>query len=147
VDETLFDLYGPGINDEELKPEQWTRIYSETDDRIVDHLRNGDSVVDASRNFRKDERNRAREIAEGVRAGISLIYVNTPESLVRQRRVENRITQARRDVSDKDFEDIIRVMEPPTTDEKALVFHHNDNIPSWIARNAGFLGGRQYDVA
>ena len=143
VDETKLDLYGPGIDDEDLSPEQWARIYRETDDRIVSYLQDGDSVVDASRNFRKDERNRAREIAERMKVEAVVIYVSTPESLIRRRWTENRDKQTRRDVSDEAFEEIICIMEPPTADEKALVFHHNDNIMSWLAEHAGYLAEKQ----
>ena len=53
VDETKDEIFGPGVNDDEdLSPKEWTRIYTATDDKIVSLLRNGHSVVDASRNFR-----------------------------------------------------------------------------------------------
>ena len=136
VDETKLDLYGPDISDEELSPEQWARIYKETDIRIVNHLKNGENVVDASRNFRKEERNRARGIAERLKIETVVIYVDTSESLVRQRWKANRDEQTRRDVSEADFEEIISVMEPPSADEKALVFRHNDDIKSWLASYA-----------
>jgi len=143
VDQTKVDLYGPGVDDEDLDPKQWARIYRETDERIMRLLEDGDSVVDASRNFRKDERNRARAIAERMMAEIVIIYVSTPESVVRQRWTENRKKQKRRDISDKGFEEIIRVMEPPTGDEKALIFHHDDNIKSWLVEHAGHLAEKQ----
>lgn len=140
VDETKVDLYGPGIADRDLSAEQWTEIYQQTDARIVNHLRNGETVVDASRNFRRDERDAARDIADSVGAEVVVAYVNTPESVVRRRWIENRANQARRDVSDEGFEEIIAVMQPPSADEKALVFHHDDDIRSWLAEHAQWLG-------
>ena len=127
VDETKLELYGPGIDDADLTPDEWTRIYRETDDRIVIHLRNGEGVVDASRNFRQRERNHARAIADRMETEVVLVYVDVPEALVRQRWAENRDKQTRREVSDTGFEEIISVMEPQTADEKALVLHKNED--------------------
>lgn len=84
VDETKLELYGAEVDDEDLSPEEWARIYAGTDDRIVAHLRNGDSVVDASRNFRQAEREHARVLASRMRAQVELVYVDAPEALVRQ---------------------------------------------------------------
>ena len=147
VDDTKLGLYGSGIDDQDLSPDEWTRIYRETDDRIVMHLRNGHSVVDASRNFRQRERNHARAIADRMGAEVLLVYVDAPEALVRQRWAENRDKQTRRDVSDKGFEQIISVMEPPTAEAKALVFHQNDEIKNWLAGHAEHLAGKPHDPA
>jgi predicted kinase len=57
VDETKINLYGQRIKDEDLVPEDWARIYTETDQLIENLLKSGKSVLDASRNFSKTERN------------------------------------------------------------------------------------------
>jgi len=141
VDETKVDLYGPEIVDEDLDGEQWTEMYRQTDNRIAGYLRDGSSVADASRNFRKEERDGARVLAKGAGADVVVVYVNAPEWLVRQRWAENRANQTRRDVSDKDFEEIIAVMEPPADDETPLVFRHDEDIKTWLAENTGSLAG------
>ena len=141
VDVTMDDLFGPGIDDTELSHEQWVEIYRQTDARIAKYLRDGETVADASRNFRREERDGARRIADNAGADTVVLCVDTPEWLVRQRWAENRAAQARRDVSDDGFEEIIAVMEPPSDDEKALVFHHDDDIKAWIDGNAGSLAG------
>ena len=56
-----------------------------------------------------------------------------------QRWTENRAKQTRRDVSDEGSEEIIAVMEPPTADEEALVFRHDDNIRTWLAQSSDCL--------
>ena len=61
--------------------------------------------------------------------------MNTPESIARQRLLENRKRQSRLDVTDKDFETILEVFEPPVADENPLVFCYSDQIDSWIAKN------------
>ncbi len=80
-----------------------------------------------------------RRIAERTGTEVVVVFVDAPESLVRQRLAENRDKQTRRDVSDKGFEEIISFMEPPTADEKPLVFHHNDDIWRWLAEHAEYL--------
>jgi predicted kinase len=139
VDETKSVLYGPCRADEDLSADEWARIYEQTDDQIRAHLRNGETVVDASRNFTRRERHHACTLAEQIGARIVLVYVDAPEALIRRRWAENRNKHTRRDVSDKGFEEIISAMEPPTADESALVFEHDDDIQSWLARHAACL--------
>ena len=146
VDKTKLDLFGSGIDDTDLSPDEWTRIYRETDDRIVAHLRNGDSVVDASRNFRRRERTHAGSLAERMSATVVVIYIDAPHSLVRQRWTQNRLRQTRRDVSAEAFEEIIAAMEPPSVDEQALVFRPDDDIANWLAEHGECLAGK-HDLA
>jgi len=77
VDKTMLELYGDTVNDEALSNEQWDRIYAETDQKILGYLRTGNSVVDASRNFRKAERSGAGSIAKSAGADLVVVYVNT----------------------------------------------------------------------
>ena len=145
VDQTKLELHGPGIDDEDLSPDEWRRIYTETDNKIAIHLRNGDSVVDGSRNFRQQERKHARAIADRAGAATVLVFVDAPEALVRQRWLRNRDKRTRRDISDTGFERIISAMEPPTADETPLVFRHDDSIGSWLAEQTRHLAGKRRD--
>jgi predicted kinase len=135
VDDTKAQLYGPDIQDEDLCNDDWIRIYAETDAFIEYYLQAGRTVIDASRNFRKEERQLARQIAIKVDAEFVTIFVDTPEAIARQRLLENRKKPLRREVTDEDFEEILRVIEPPTADENPLVFHYGDDVERWIAQN------------
>ncbi len=139
VDATKFGLYGNSIRDEELNHADWVRIYAETDRRIADFLRSGKTVVDASHNFSKGERDVAKGLA--VQAGVPLImiYIDTPEEIVRQRLHRNRRQSSRRDIPDHDFEDVVRAMQIPGKDENPLVFHFEEDVARWAAENAGRL--------
>ncbi len=130
-----FHLYGPENKDEELSRADWVRIYHETDKLIESYLQSGKAVIDASRNFRKDERQVARHIATQLKAEVVTILVDTSEGIARRRLLENRRKNYRRDVTDKDFEEILQVWEPPTADENPLVFYNGDDIDNWIAKN------------
>ena len=142
VDETKFRLYGQSIQDEDLHPDDWVRIYAETDQLIENHLKSGRTVVDASRNFRKAERDIARSIADKAGVPLVTIYVDTPEGIVRQRMLENRRQPSRRDITDKDFQEAIMAMEPPLAVENPLVFHYHDQIESWLLENAAILASK-----
>jgi predicted kinase len=139
VDETKINLYGQRTQDEDLVPEDWARIYTETDQLIENLLKSGKSVLDASRNFSKTERNIVKSIADKAGVPLITVYVDTPEQMARQRLLENRRKPTRREVTDKDFEDVIRAMEPPTADEHPLIFHHFNEIDGWLFENAAKL--------
>jgi predicted kinase len=135
VDVTKENMYGKGLKDDDLTHEQWVKIYDATDKQIEKFLKDGKSVLDASRNFRKVERINAKNIAERSGTGFILIYVKTPEEVVRQRWGENRRTQTRHDVGDKGFEEIINFFEPPSSDENPVILNHGDDIEKWIKGN------------
>lgn len=113
VDDMKFQLYGPDTQDEDLSHADWVRIYNETDKLIESYLKSGKTVIDASRNFRKDERQLATQIAAKLKAEVVTIFVDTPEVIARKRLLENRKKKFRLDVTDKDFEKILQVWEPP----------------------------------
>ena len=132
VDATKAEMFGPEVSDDLLMPEVWDRVYAETDARIARLLRAGHPVVDASRNFQKAERRRAREVASGAGGEVVTIFVDTPEAVVRRRLLENRRTRERVDWSDAHFDGLIQAMEPPGADETPLIFHYRDDIGDWL---------------
>jgi len=135
VDDMKFHLFGPDSKDEELSRVDWVRIYHETDKLMESYLQSGKTVIDASRNFRKQERQLARQIATQLNAEVVTILVDTPVGIAQKRLLENREKQSRLDVTDQDFETILQVWESPTADETPLVFRYSDQIDTWIAKN------------
>ena len=97
--------------------------------------------VDASRNPTREERARAREVAQRARVRLLTIFVDTPEQVARQRRQNNQVTKARRDLSDDQFEEFNRVFQPPAEEERALVFRSGDETDSWLSKNAADIQG------
>jgi predicted kinase len=142
VDETKTRLYGDGICDGALSGADWTRIYAETDRRIAGCLSAGESVIDASRNFSRRERDNARALCERQRAELVTIFVDTPVAITRQRWLANRQQARRRDVPDDDFNAILAGWEPPTLDEHPLMFRPSDDVEAWVERHAGRLVAR-----
>lgn len=140
VDETKSDLFGEDADDGALTGAGWERIYRETDTRIAHHLAAGRSVVDASRNFTRGEREHARRIATAHNAELLTIHVDTPAPVTRARLLANRQTNERRDVSDENFEELLSVWEPPTEAEQPLVLAYPDDPAMWLERHARELG-------
>jgi predicted kinase len=140
VDEVGAKLYELNMDDERLEELDWDRVYNEADRLIGTRLRSGATVVDASRNFTKQERERAQQVAMRSNAQLVTIYVDTPEEIARQRRLSNKTSRARRDITDAQFDEIVQIMQPPTEDEKPLVFHHADDVDSWLPVLARRLG-------
>ncbi len=139
VDETKATLFGAAAADEALSRGDWERIYAETDRLIAHHLRAGQSVVDASRNFTKAERRGARGLCQEHHADLLTIHVDTPEHITRQRLLANRQSPTRRDVSDDAFAAILAGWEPPSADECPLIFRWGDDSDEWVARHAAAL--------
>ena len=139
VDCTKETLYGRDVNDERITREQWDTIYADTDARIVDYLDAGKNVVDASRNFTRAEREHIRGIVTNCGHRSITVYVNTPESIARQRWQANREHPQRRDITDTDFEEIVSVWEPPLDDEQPVVFDFGEAVEVWIEKHTAVL--------
>ena len=139
VDDTKFSLYGPAIQDGDLRDADWKRVYAETDNLIERHVKASKTVVDASRNFKKREREAAQQLAARLKIEMVTIYVDTSADIACQRLFANRDRQVRLDVTDTDFATILQVTEPPTPDENALVFYYGDDIEQWIKQNFSTL--------
>ncbi len=139
VDEVKTHLFGHGVEDQTLRHGDWVRIYDETDRLIARHLDAGQSVVDASRNFTRAERQRARHLCQGHGADLVTVHVDTPEHITRQRLLANRHAPTRPDLSDDAFDAILAGWEPPTADERPVVFRYKEDRAEWLARHAAAL--------
>lgn len=139
VDVTKCDLYGTAIQDDELTQSDWDRIYAESDARMLAQLKAGHWLIDASRHFQRYERDQTRQLLQSIGAEEVLIYLDTPESVVRQRWQQNGLRPTRRQPSPSDFESVIAAMQAPDSDEQALLFHYQDDIDGWIERHRELL--------
>jgi predicted kinase len=141
VDVTKVDLFGADVVDDTLERADWDRMYAETDRRLAEHLDAGRTVIDASRNFSRAERDHAREICVAHGAELVTVFVDTPEEMTRQRLLANRQSRERRNVTDEDFADILAAWEPPAEDEHPIVFHAGAAVSSWLESNKEALAG------
>jgi predicted kinase len=83
------------IKANDLTTAQWKTIYQRTDREIEAHLSSDQSVVDASRHFRRAERYESRVLATKLCADFITIHVDTPESVARERRLGSSRKQMR----------------------------------------------------
>lgn len=135
LDDVKFQLYGMDILDEQLRQDDWDKVYQEMYKQIDESLTDGKAVVHDTGNFTTHERSLVRQIAEKLGIEAVTVYVNTPVEIARQRLLENRESQSRFDVTDEAFDSAIAEMEPPQTSEKHLVIEERDNVLKWINEN------------
>jgi hypothetical protein len=72
-------------------------------------------------------------------ARVLLIYIDTPESVARQRLLANRHDPTRVDWGDASFDDVLAAMEPPSLEEQPLLLHYRDDIENWIREHTEWL--------
>lgn len=76
-------------------------------------------------------RDRARNLATNLGFEAKLIFIDTPENVVRKRWQDNRKTINRFDVSEKVFEDSLRLFERPTVDEDIIRYDGKVPVRQW----------------
>ena len=125
-----------GIWNEEtgLSPEEWTATYQEAYRRMATILSRGESVIDDSTNFTREQRDRVRSIAEQYHAHPLVIFVDVPVPEVRRRWQENRRAPMRSDVRDEDFAQVLEHFDPPTPDERVLRYDGTMPVGDWVRR-------------
>ncbi len=133
-----------GIWDDEkgLSSEEWDETYREAYQRIATFLSLGESVVDDSANFTREQRDRLRTIAEQYNAQSCVIFVDVSLTEARRRWQENRQTAVRADVRDDDFAHIVEYFAPPVENENVLRFDGSMLVREWIQHT--FNGWNQH---
>lgn len=123
-----------GVWDEEkgLSPEEWTKTYQEAYRRIDALLSQGESVIDDSANFTREQRDCLRAIAHAYDATSVVIFLDTPLAEAQRRWQENRQTTVRADVRDSDFVHVIEHFELPTEDEQVLCYDGTISVEEWM---------------
>lgn len=64
-----------------------------------------------------------QSVAGESAAQFALVYVDSPEWLIRKRVTKNRGSASRHDVTDEVMQDHLARVEPPATDEPAVIVH------------------------
>lgn len=132
LDDVELELLGKNIKDENVKQNQWDKIYLDMYQRIEKALRDGKTVVHDTGNFTKHERALVRNIANKVNVESTTIFVYIPVPEARKRWLQNKENNKRFDITEKSFEDAVNEMEPPTEDENFVVYDSSQNIEDWI---------------
>jgi predicted kinase len=115
-----------------LSSEEWAATYQEAYRRMATILRRGESVIDDSTNFTREQRGCVRSIAEQHHADTVVIFVDVPVPEVCQRWQENRRIPIRADVRDEDFAQVLEHFDPPTPDEHVLGYEGTTPVQDWV---------------
>lgn len=124
---------GVGLNAAPISPDEWMDTYAEAYRRLISYLRAGTSAIFDAVNFTRAQRDELRNIAEGCDAAVCLIYLAVPPELATMRWQHNRLSGARRDVSDDNYALVLDGFEPPTDDEETLVYDGSRPPDVWLA--------------
>lgn len=135
IDEVKFDLGFKDVSDSEISAEDWHKIFTELDKRIRNFLTDGKSLLNEYAWMTREWRDRAREIATSMGVETKIIFVDTPEKIIRKRWEENKKTKERFHVAVDVFEDSIRLFEPPSEDENLILYKNDMDVSNWIKEN------------
>lgn len=130
--DALNQARGLGLNGEQLTRQEWIAAYRAAYQRLDERLRMGQTVLYDATNYRRAQRERARQIAARHSAATFVIHVTTPAAAVQHRRERNRLRPERPDVHDLDLAAVSAQFEPPTPDEHVLRYNGSEPIASWI---------------
>lgn len=132
LDEVKFEMGFEGVSDNDMTHEQWDKIFVETDKRVVEHLKQGRSVLHETSWTKKWKRDRARKLATNLSIDSVVLFVKVPEELARERWLKNREEQKRFDLQEDVFNEAVKEFEIPTEDENLLVYNQTIPIDEWM---------------
>jgi len=135
IDEIKSQHGFAGVSDDDISDDQWTEIFNDLESRVVNYLKKGQSVLSETAWINKTWRNRARKVASIEGIDTKIIYIEIPESVVRDRWLKNKQTKERFDIPEKVFEESIRDFEIPSSDETVIIYKESMNLDSWISDN------------
>ncbi len=133
LDEIKFELYGKEIRDNDLKQSDWDLVYQKMYKAIEEGLKEGKTVIHDTGNFTNHERELVIQIAKNLGVETKIIFVDIPKDIAYKRILQNRASQLRFDVTDKDFENAAAELEIPT--KNVIFFRYGDNVDSWIDKH------------
>ncbi|MFL5759462.1 MAG: AAA family ATPase [Thermomicrobiales bacterium] len=123
---------GLDLNAEAPTREDWIEAYRASFQKLDEVLAAGNSAVFDATSYRKIHRQRLTRIAARQGVPATIVYVDVSEAEAKQRRDENRTTNARPHVRDEDFALVSGEMQPPSADEGEVIYHSGEPIQDWI---------------
>ncbi|HEX6484328.1 MAG TPA: ATP-binding protein [Ktedonobacteraceae bacterium] len=130
--DTINTERGLGLNGESISEEDWDITYQEAYRRIDSFLAQGKSVIYDAPSFTKEQRDQLRAIAHRYGLPTKVIFVDVPESVVRERWLQNKRTENRFDVRDDDFALVVDNFQPPTDEEDVIRYDQSLPLDEWI---------------
>ncbi|HKU18122.1 MAG TPA: AAA family ATPase [Candidatus Saccharimonadales bacterium] len=81
----------------------------------------GESIIYDDLCLEKDDRNKLKQVADEYGVGYILVFLDTPELVIQQRRDANLKTLARDHISDKKLKLDLSLLERPGADENPII--------------------------
>lgn len=113
---------GLGVDATPISPTEWAETYRLAYQRADEALSAGQDVVIDATNYSRAQRDILRMTANRQGADSAVIFVDVPEDECRNRWQANRQSGGRYDVRDDDFERVADRFDPPTPDERVILF-------------------------
>jgi predicted kinase len=99
---------------------EWARTNDLARERVLARLRDDETVIVDDSSSPRFLRDGWRALCASAGAPIALVFVDTPEDVIRQRLMDNRVTGHRLDVTDEVMAAHQKSFEPPEEDEQAV---------------------------
>ncbi len=135
VDDVKFELGYGELGDDEVTDEVWEKIFGILDSRILEQLRSNQSVINEYAWVTREWRDRARKLATDIGIDTKVIFVDTPENIVRERWLQNRKTHERFDLPEAVFKEALQDFKRPETDEHIILYDPSMEFDEWVRVN------------
>ena len=97
-------------------------------------LASGESLIYDDLLLERDERRKLAAVAKAHWAGLVLVYLDTPLSVIDERRAANSRTRARTSVPEGNMRLDASLLEPPDEAERAIYVSPDDVLPEVLAK-------------
>lgn len=135
IDEIKFEMGYKEVSDDDVPDQVWSEAHKEIDRRLIAYLKEGKIVLHDNAWMKREWRDGKRKIASGLGVETKIVFVDTPQDVVRERWLRNRQTKERHDVPDNIFEEGMLHFEVPTEDENVIVYTSETDFETWVHEN------------
>lgn len=131
-DEMFFEMEKKQKMDQD-SDDEWKMLLEMCKQKILENLKQGNSVVFDSVNTKFEHRQEIRVLANQTNAISKVIFLDTPIEIQKQRQLKNKETGERHDVKQEYLDQAIIELEPPTESENVLVFKPDTNLEEFLS--------------
>lgn len=117
---------------QKVDKKSWKLVRKACLSEVSELLKSGLSVIYDDNNPRFEHREEFRKVAQKLRAKVTVIYLNTPIEIIREREIKNRITKDRHEVDPINFNKVASDLEIPNQNEKFVEFTPNTNLEYFL---------------
>jgi predicted kinase len=135
IDQLKWDRGYTKVGDDDVPDKVWDEIFSEADNLLVKHLKEGKHVANEYAWITREWRDRTRKVAREAGFQTKLIYVNIPPEIIKQRWADNIQKKDHFHWPEEEFQRVFADFEEPTPDENILIYDQTTPLDKWIEEN------------